>query len=455
MKRVLLSGVTAFTILASSASALTLYTDEKTGQVFTQPGEGRVKMGDFVQKGEKSSSVKKDENRFKLDDSITILNQKSPNFLLGKETHINMKFVPYDDRDMWLKAGVRIQGTFEKSDVDYADPTKENITDYDAYLRRVRFEVAAGFGKHTSFVMDIRNDKANMDDKGEGNFNVGDAYVKIKKPFNNSLVNFKLYRAKIDVSRTETIKSARTIFYDRPQVADEAAQYITHNRRGTNAQMYGDWEKKIHYQVAFGDGVHSGKFKDASGSSFPGGSINQKSFFYGGKLLLSPFDGWEEKSKTETYFGVGKHFSFGAGYWMSPSIEYDDGTVEQSIDHKLLNLELSAHYKNLLIQGEYFKFDGVIKDWTQNEIGKSNGWYALSEYVIPELAYIAPFVRYEKWDKFEDANGYDLISSIGGINWYLRGNTTKFGLSYTLDRYGTNIGNKKEQKIKVTSQWFF
>lgn len=75
------------------------------------------------------------------------------------------------------------------------------------------------------------------------------------------------YRAKIDVSRTETVKSARVIHYDRPKVADEAAQYITHNRRGTNAQMYGEWNKKIHYQVAFGDGVYSGKLKDATGSS--------------------------------------------------------------------------------------------------------------------------------------------------------------------------------------------
>jgi hypothetical protein len=49
MKKVVLS---TFAVLALSAAAyaetMTLYTDPATGQVFTQPGEGRQEMGDFV-----------------------------------------------------------------------------------------------------------------------------------------------------------------------------------------------------------------------------------------------------------------------------------------------------------------------------------------------------------------------------------------------------------------------
>ena len=56
-------------------------------------------------------------------------------------------------------------------------------------------------------------------------------YLKISKPFDTSLVNFRLYRAKIDVSRTETVKSAYVVAYDRPLVADAAAQFISFNRR--------------------------------------------------------------------------------------------------------------------------------------------------------------------------------------------------------------------------------
>ena len=444
MTRIVTSALVALTLGTISASAATTLYVNADGQVFTKAAEGRTVLD--------MGTVTKEKK------SITIVDNKSPEFALGKQTHINMKFVADDNPEMWLKAGVRIQGTFENRTADFTDVTKADTSISEAYLRRVRFEVAAGFNKWTSFVMDVRNDKANYKDDGEKQFNVGDAYVKIKKPFNTSLVNFKLFRAKIDISRTETVKSARVLHYDRPQVADEAAQYITHNRRGTNAQMYGDWNKKIHYQIAAGDGVASAKFKDATGSSIgSSGDVTQGSFFYGGKVVLSPFDGWEEKSRTETYFGKGKHFEIGAAHWISPDIAYDNGTVAQTIDHSLTNLELSAHYKGLFVQAEYFDFDGVVKDKNLAETGKSTGWYATSEYVIEELGFLAPFVRYESWNKFEGADGYELTSAMVGANWYLKGNSIKAGITYQEDNYGTALksGERTESRLKVTTQFFF
>jgi hypothetical protein len=439
MKKVTLSALAALMVSgAVYADTTTLYTDPATGQVFTAPAEGRVELNLDAYRNPAGS--------------MTIVDQKSPDFLLGKATHINMKFVADDNPDMWLKAGVRIQGTFENKQVDKAGGADTEIND--AYLRRVRFEVAAGFNKYASFVMDVRNDKANYEDDGERGFNVGDAYVKIGKPFGSSLLNFKLYRGKIDVSRTETVKSAFVLHYDRPQVADEAAQYISHNRRGTNVQAYGDWNKKVHYQIAVGDGVHSGKLKDASGSSF-GGDLSQESFFYGGKVVFSPFDGWEEKKRTETYFGKGKHFSIGASYWESPEIAYDSGIVAQTIDHQLTNYEISGHYKGFFAQAEYFMFDGVVRDWASSELGTSEGWYATAEYVMDDFYYLAPYVRYESWNKFEGEDGYDFTSTLAGINWYLKGNSIKAGLTYQVDDYDDAIGDKEIERIKLTSQWFF
>lgn len=390
---------------------------------------------------------------------ITIINQESPDFLLGKETHINMKFVPEDASDMWFKAGVRIQGTLESASEG------DGVKIQDAYLRRVRLEVAAGFGKHTSFVMDIRNDKSNYGiENTEGDFNVGDAYLKIKKPFDTSLVNFKLYRAKIDVSRTETVKSARVISYDRPFVADYAAQYISFNRRGANVQMYGDWNKKIHYQIAMGAASSPDKALDAAGikGSKVGIDLEKQSFFYGGKVVLSPFDGWEETLKTETYMGVGKHFSIGASYWVVPEMigtaTTDAGTANFDLKRKLLNLEVSGHYGGFFAQAEYFKFDDMVKSWNVNgnvETGTSDGWYATAEYVMPEFNYIAPFVRYESWDRWNDEEGYEVTSATAGINWYLRGNTTKVGFAYQKNEYGESTGNRTEDIFRITSQWFF
>ena len=48
MKFTTLSILTALALTATTASALTLYQDPATGQVFTKGGEGRVEMGDFV-----------------------------------------------------------------------------------------------------------------------------------------------------------------------------------------------------------------------------------------------------------------------------------------------------------------------------------------------------------------------------------------------------------------------
>jgi len=394
------------------------------------------------------------------EEKITIINQDSQNFLLGKETHINMKFVPNDASDMWLKAGVRIQGTLESKQINSNDIDTADITIQDAYLRRVRFEVAAGFGEHSSFVMDMRNDKSNYGiDNEEGQFSVGDAYVKIKKPFNSSLLNVKLYRAKIDVSRTETVKSARVIAYDRPYVADAAAQYISFNRRGANVQAYGDWEKKIHYQVAVGSAANPDKVKDAGGTSGTSVDMTQQSFFIGGKVKLSPFNGWEEKKVTETYMGQGKHFTLGAAYWVIPTMEgTTDNNATLNVQRSLINVELSAHYHGLMIQGEYFKFNDVVQDITavnSLNVGTASGYYVTSEYVFTDLYYVAPFIRYESWNRFEEEDGYDATSTLVGINWYLRGNTTKIGAYYQKDSFDVNIGDKEVDIFRVTSQWFF
>jgi len=319
--------------------------------------------------------------------------------------------------------------------------------------------------------MDIRNDKSNYGiENDERSFNVGDAYLKIKKPFDTSLVNFKLYRAKIDISRTETVKSARVIAYDRPYVADVAAQYISFNRRGANIQMYGDYEKKIHYQVAFGSATSPDKIKDAvDGKLSSASSVSDQSFFYGGKIVLSPFDGWEEISRTETYFGKGKHFEIGAGYWVVPSMEGTLNTsgVEYDLEHKLINLEVSGHYKGLFLQAEYFKFKDAVRSWIYNTDGSllsgvnklnkgdANGWYVTGEYVMPEIGYIAPFFRYEKDDRFENSADSELTSIMGGINWYLKGNTIKTGIYYQKDKYGKDIGDKNVNILRLTSQFFF
>ena len=88
-------------------------------------------------------------------------------------------------------------------------------------------------------------------------------------------------------------------------------------------------------------------------------------------------------------------------------------------------------------------------------VGSSDGWYVTSEYVFTNLGYIAPFARYENWDTFEGKDGYELDSVLVGVNWYLRGNTTKVGLIYQKDKFGRNFGDRDDTKIRIVSQFFF
>ena len=51
------------------------------------------------------------------------------------------------------------------------------------------------------------------------------------------------------------------------------------------------------------------------------------------------------------------------------------------------------------------------------------------------------------------------VTVLLGANWYLRGNTTKVGLFCDKPKLGENLissgGASDEQKIRITSQFFF
>ena len=68
MKITTLSILTTLALASTSLSALTLYQDPSTGQVFTKGGEGRVAMGDFVEAKTAYSEGKADDSAFAKND---------------------------------------------------------------------------------------------------------------------------------------------------------------------------------------------------------------------------------------------------------------------------------------------------------------------------------------------------------------------------------------------------
>jgi len=381
----------------------------------------------------------------------------SKNFLLGSQ--ISFKPILKFNKNSYLKVGFFIQPTYEIVKVENRN-TKRQI-DYftDLYSRRDRFNIKLRFNKNIGFITDLRNDKIDYRDKYTNRVKVGKAFIYIKKPFGTSLINFRLFRAKLDVSRTETISSAKIIHFDRPYIADASAQFLSYLRFGENFQIYGNWKYKIKYQIAIGKGIPNKSFKDAKGKVLKdlGGVIQSKGLVYGGKIIFSPIDGWEEKIRTETYFGEGKHLEFGIGFWKLPDINYIDKSGLHKIDRKLLNLEFSFHYHNLFLQTEYFKFNGFEKDFKDRyfQVGSSDGWYTKGEYIFPNFYYLAPFFSYEEWNRYKEESGYKLRSYILGLNWYLKGNNLKLGFAFQNDKFGIHLGNKEQKRFKLTFQMFF
>jgi hypothetical protein len=358
-----------------------------------------------------------------------------------------------------LRLGARYQSlTSYSAEENLA--TDEKITSQDFNTRRARFQFRADLQNRGFYYMDIRSDRVNDQDRGEQSFTLGDAYFHIPLwESDSSSMALRLFRAKVDVSRTQKVSSADLLFVNRPQVADEAASFVTHNRRATNVQLNGELLSKLTFHFAIGDGVHSDDFNDAKGNADVARILGQN-FMVGGKLRFFPFTGWKAEELTETYFGEGKHFSLGLGAFNTSNIRFNQGNNGRTLSRNLYNAEASAHYKEWFITGEYFKMDGVVEDLTDTAAfrkGTSEGWYTMGEKVFPEFYFLAPFVRYEKWNRFITAGDYTQESYLYGINWYLNGNFFRVTLAYQQDNLGEDIEGDKTrvESLHLATMWHF
>lgn len=390
-----------------------------------------------------------------------------PPFLLGEaEGKWGAEIPLKEDSPLTMRLGTRLQ-TVTAYDFGKDIQTDETVDYQDFYVRRARFQVEVRYQEGIKFYMDVRNDNVNKGDKGEGDFNLGDAYIEVPNVFQIEGLNFRAFRAKVNVSRIETISSSELLFVDRPAIADAAAQFVSHNRRASNVQLLGNFDH-WYFQIVAGDGVQSGAFEDATGDDLSNGGIDSQNFMVGGKLVLSPIPGWEDDDPTSTYLGRGQHFSFGGGIFHTGDIEYQSSgnpAQDGEVSRTLVNGELSFHYQNLSMISEYFQFQGVVEDLegATQRIGSSDGYYIQGEYVFPNWSYIAPFLRYERWDRFNQADDYGLTSKVAGVNWYLKGNKIRVGLYYQYDEFEENLHQTDDRgrefdsmsQVKLTSMWHY
>lgn len=347
------------------------------------------------------------------------------------------------DEQFKLKLGTRIQAIAKNSVETDSNDDKESFTDF--YIRRMRFMLQIKYTEGWKFYADIRNDDVSKGDKGEQDFNIGDAFLEKKI---SDTMKVRLLRAKVDVSRTETVSSARVLFLNRAYIADHAAQYVSHNRRAANAQILGKLGKKIDYQLVIGDGVYKGKFFDANDNT-PKAVVKQNAMI-GGKLRVSPIEGWEEKKLKEAYFGKDQVFSFAIGAFNVSNIQIqNDADDLYETDRTLYNAEITYHDHAVTILAEAFKFDGEFLNLdVSDRIGNSEGYVIQGEYCFDN--FYAPFIRFESWNRFVQEDDMTVTGTVLGVNRYLKGEKFRYGLFYTKDEYQENIGDKTVESLQLS-----
>jgi phosphate-selective porin len=350
--------------------------------------------------------------------------------------------VDNNDEQFKLKLGTRIQAIAKQ--VQTTDNNNDQTHNSDFYVRRMRLMLEVKYTEGWKFYADIRNDDVGKEDKGEQDFNIGDAFLEKKL---SDTLKLRLLRAKVDVARTQTVSSARLLFLNRASIADHAAQYVSHNRRAANAQILGQIGEKVNYQLVIGDGVYSQKFYDAFDNR-PDDIISQNAMI-GGKIRVSPFKDAQDKKLKEAYFGKEKVISFGLGVFNTSQIKIDNGTDEYTTSRTLYNLEATYHRGPLTILAEAFKFDGEFYDLSASDrIGSSDGYIIQGEYCLEN--YYAPFLRLETWDRFNQEDDMNQKSYVLGVNRYLKGEKFRYGLFYTHDQFEKNIGDETVETLQLS-----
>lgn len=300
----------------------------------------------------------------------------------------------------------------------------------DMYLRRTRVNVAYQPWEKHSIVYDVRNDNSNQEDRGDGKFSIGDAYWQIDMD-KSYIKNIRLFRAKVDVSYTQTASSKDLMSPNRADVSEYASDYIVSNRRANNVQANG-MVGQMAYQIVISDGVDSNEVDTATKGTRTISEIEGQKLTYGGKIRYFFWgDAYKNKAK-ETFYGKESSFSLGVGRFNSDKVIFklsDDSLLTTT--RGLTNVELSYSKYSFRLLGEYFIFENDIVNLDATVKNKmlatSSGHYILIENLFGKWA---PNLGMESFDQSAHSVTNKSNSVIMGLNYYLNKSNLRYGAFY-------------------------
>lgn len=341
----------------------------------------------------------------------------------------------FEQNGQKVKIGGRLQGIMESRSDDESQ---------DFYLRRTRFNISYQPWENHTLVYDIRDDNVNRGDRGEEEFKIGDAFWRIYLG-HSIFKDVRFFRAKVDVSYSQTSSSKNLFNPNRAGPAEEAASFVIQNRRAANIQTNGSIGK-LYFQLVLSDGVNSGDLENISGS-LTVEEVKSQKLTYGGKFR---YYFWGEADKNyiqDTFYGAYDAFSIGVGYFANDKIKLSlSNNEEVNLRRELLNVEFSFSLMGARFLSEHFWFDGTIFNLgdSNNRFGKSKGNYAQAEYVIGKFA---PYVGYEWFDRWSDDTGYVEEATLAGINYYQNMESQRYGIAYKKSIYGSKLNKAESENI--------
>lgn len=343
--------------------------------------------------------------------------------------------VKIKDESSELKIGGRLQGIAK---LDSSDQ------DQNLYLRRVRVNLQYRPWEGHKFSFDVRNDDSNKRGKGDGEFQIGDAYWELKS-HSKFINNFRFFRAKVDVSYTQTSSSKNLFAPDRALPAEVAADFIVSGRRATNAQINGNIGA-LAYQLALSEGL-SKEDIDAISSSDNVSNVLSQSLVIGGKLRYYFFGSAQKDIVQDTFYGKYNAFSVGLGHFSLDRIELElDSSDEVTLSRKLTNIELAYSNGPFRFLGEAFYFEGLTIDYGENKDAHGEGGYAQAEWNFGKFA---PYLGHEIMNYDTNDSGLKNVGNYIGLNYYENLEAMRFGLQAKENDRGELIGDDKEFVFKA------
>lgn len=343
--------------------------------------------------------------------------------------------VTIKEGDRLLKIGGRLQGIAQNR------PSSE---DQNLYLRRVRVNLDYAPWQGNRFSFDLRNDNSNKKHQGDGQFEIGDAYWEIKSS-SEYIKHFRLFRAKVDVSYSQTSSSKNLFSPDRALPSEVASSFIVSGRRAPNAQINGAFGR-TYYQLAISEGISDEDIEPINGSREVSEVLSQ-SLVLGGKLRYYLIGDPNKNIVQDTFYGRYDAFSIGLGHFSldHARLGLDNGD-EMTLSRKLTNLEISYSQGPFRFLAEAFLMEGIIGDIDNKTVSHGEGSYGQFEYIISKFA---PYIGHEKMDYWTARDGHEVSGSYIGLNYYENMEAMRFGFRAKESRFEENVGDKTESIYQI------